>query len=238
MDIFDCHYHIEENQEEYDLDVVGRNVIFNFILDYNNHKHKLKDTDSLTLVLDCFEKNNREFVLEEFNSGRVNAVKINSRDQGFPKEVYPQIFSTLEKIPAHLPIIYDAFYFSHILEHQPSLKHLIDLCVQFPDRKFIVAHSGGYEVLKYFFHLRTLPNVYYDLSLSLLYLNDSSCFLDLVKLIKYTDKSKIMFGTDYFWAPAKAQKDIFDSIIENLKISDFDAKKMYCTNAKELFLRE
>ena len=58
MEIFDCHYHIEENEDNYDIDVIGRNVIFNFIDDYNKHKYKLKNSDSVTLILDCFEKKN------------------------------------------------------------------------------------------------------------------------------------------------------------------------------------
>lgn len=210
-------------------------MIFNFIDDYNKHKSKLKKTDSVSLVLDCFEKKNKEFVLKEFQSGNIDAVKINSRDQGFTQEAYPVLFSTLKEIPKHLPIIYDAFYFSHKLENQPSLKYLINLCLNFPERKIIVAHSGGYEVLKYFFHLRTLPNIYYDLSLSLLYLYDSSCYLDLIKLIKYTDKSRILFGTDFYWAPAKSQKIIFDEISKKLNLNKIDIQKIYSENSLDLF---
>ena len=122
--------------------------------------------------------------------------------------------------------------------YQPSLQSIINIAQEFPDKKIIVAHSGGHKVLEYFFHLRTLENVYYDLSFSLQYLSDTSCFLDLIKLIKYTNKNKIMFGSDHHWASAKFQFDVLNGIFEKLQLNQEEKQKIVFDNSQEVFFGE
>ena len=109
------------------------------------------------------------------------------------------------------------------------------LARQHRDRPFVIAHCGGYEILKYFFHLRPLPNIYYDLSFSLQYLRDSSLYTDLVKLIKYTDKSKVMFGSDYPLADPNLQLEILLGVFDELKLSTQEREKILFRNAESLF---
>ena len=237
MKIFDCHCHIEEGFLSYDLDnVVSRNIIFNSIVDYEKFIADVPKGDAVSLVFDY--KNKLDYVLDKVNTNKIQALKIIARDQKLTKSDYPVLIDKLRLVKKSIPIIIDAFYYDHHLIYQPSLPSIIEIAKQFPDKKIIIAHSGGHKILDYFFHLRTLENVYYDLSFSLQYLSDTSCFLDLIKLIKYTDKNKIMFGTDHHWAYCKIQFDVLNEIFDKLNLSQADKQKILYDNAAEVFFSE
>jgi predicted TIM-barrel fold metal-dependent hydrolase len=234
MKIFDCHCHIEKGLENYDLlGVSHRNIIFNSITDYKDHIGKVSAEDTVSLVFDF--KYNFQFVNDTIKAGKIDALKIISRDQKLSEEDYPELIAKLEEVGERLPIIIDAFYYGHNLKYQPSLSSIIDIASHFPNRKIIVAHSGGHKVLDYFFHLRTLKNIYYDLSFSLQYLSDSSCYIDFVKLIKYSDRTKILYGSDYNWASPKLQFEVLEGIFQKLNFSDSDKELIYFYNSFNLF---
>jgi hypothetical protein len=234
MKIFDCHLHIEEGLLNYNLDnVAKRNVIFNSIDSYEKHVARVPKSDSISLIFDY--KNNLDYVLDKIDANQINALKIHSREQELMQSDYPKLIDKLRLVKKNIPIIIDAFYYDHHLENRPSLSSIIDIAQEFPKRKIIVAHSGGHKILDYFFHLRTLDNIYYDLSLSLQYLSDSSCFLDLIKLIKYTNKNKILFGTDYHWADAKFQFEVLISIFDKLNLNQKEKQQILYDNSEALF---
>jgi len=232
--IFDAHTHIEKSFNEYDLvGVKHKNVIFNTIKSYVKNKELVSCDDTISLILDV-EK--FSFVFKEIENGKINGIKIHSREQKLNNSEYDKIFIFLSKIPDNIPVIYDAFYFGDNIEFQPSLSKLISLAKGFPEKNFIVAHSGGHKILEYFFHLRQLKNIYFELSFSLQYLFDSSCFLDLKKLIKYTPANKLIFGTDYYWASPSFQWEVLENIFFDLKLSVSDQNLIVYDNAKRLFL--
>ena len=187
MKLFDCHVHVEKGLDKYDLEPDYKNIIFNTIESYSTHfEQYVSEKHFFSLIYDF--KGQIDFVLEQIEQKKVQALKIHSRFQEISDDEHHTLINHLGETKVNLPIIYDAFYFGKGYQYQPNLFRLIDMLEAFPDRKFIVAHSGGYEIIKYFFHLREFSNVYYDLSLSLQYLHDSSQFADLKKLIRYTDK--------------------------------------------------
>jgi hypothetical protein len=234
MKIFDCHCHIEKGLLNYNLEkVVRRNIIFNSIEYYEKYISDVPKGDAVSLVFDY--KNNLDYVLDKVNNNQIQALKIIARDQKLTAADYPVLIDKLRLVKINIPIIIDAFYYDHHLMCQPSLQSIIDIAQQFPDKKIVVAHSGGHKILDYFFHLRTLDNVYYDLSFSLQYLSDTSCFLDLIKLIKYTNKNKILFGTDYHWASTQFQFDILIDIFEKLKLNQDEKNKILHDNSLEVF---
>ena len=149
MNIFDCHLHIEKGLEDYDLEVASGNVIYNSIDSYKENYAKANGFHK-SLILDY--KNNFEFCLNEGQEKRIVAFKIHSRIQKIREIDYPSLAVSISCDNKNLPIIYDAFYFGRELQFQPSLAGLIHLIESHPNRNFIVAHAGGYEILKYFFH--------------------------------------------------------------------------------------
>ncbi|MBL7810765.1 MAG: amidohydrolase family protein [Bacteroidetes bacterium] len=234
MRIFDCHFHVEENPEGYTLaNVKAKNVIFNYVENYRNHAPKLSPDCCCSLILDL--KGEFPFVLKEINEGRVKALKIHSVIQQLPQLCSSVLLRKLEEVNPEIPVIYDAFYYGPDYQYRPCLQTLIDLCVAQPERKFIVAHSGGTRLLEYFFHLRPLKNVFYDLSLSLQYLSDTSVWPDLIKLMKYTDKCRIMFGTDYYFHDPEVQLRNILEVMKNLSYTDSDIDKVLYSNASEIF---
>jgi hypothetical protein len=236
MKVFDCHTHIENGFSGYTLqDVVSRNVIFNSVASYREHIRTVAGSDCTSLIFDC--RNNVDFVVGEANKGKISALKIHSRIQELTTNDYPLISEKLSLTPATLPVIVDAFYYGDALEFNPSLSAIIMLAKQHSGRPFVIAHCGGYEILKYFFHLRPLHNIYYDLSFSLQYLRDSSLFTDLIKLIRYTDKKKIMWGSDYYLASPEVQLKILLDIFDDLKLGADDRERILYGNAELLFLK-
>ncbi len=221
MSIFDCHIHVQEGLENYNMDMNNGNVIFNSISDYTNFNTQYTALYH-SLIFDTSVE--LQFYNDLIINKKIQAIKIHSRLQKISVDKYSGLISTLQKLDSNIPIIYDAFYFGSDLKYQPSLSGLIKLIKAFPKRKFIIAHAGGYEVLKYFFHLREFKNVGFDLSFSLQYLHDTSLSQDLMKLLKYTENHKIFYGSDYPYANPKLQFEnlyfYFDKLNFNSKSID------------------
>jgi len=225
--MFDCHIHVETGLEKYDAELTSGNIIFNSIESYEQHaslypnfKHSL--IFDINKDLSCFKN------LIENN--KIVCLKIHSRIQHIAEKDYPLLTEKLKELGSNIPIIYDAFYYGEDIEFQPNLVELIKLIKTFPNRKFIIAHAGGYEILKYYFHLRTFPNVGYDLSLSLQYLEDSSCRQDLIKLIKFTPKERLFLGTDYPFASPSNQVNVLNKIIQELNLTEEEKEGIFTSN--------
>lgn len=233
MKIFDCHTHIERGFNDYSLpNVANKNIVFDSIDSYRKNRHLVNSTDVVSLIIDLDQI---DYVRQEVENGLVNAIVIHARDQKLNCDDYAFLLKSLALFPDQLPVLIDSFYYGEDINHQPSLEMIIEFAKKYPKKKFVIEHSGGYEVLRYFFHLRPLNNIYYDLSFSLQYLYDSSCFLDIKKLIKYTDKTKIMYGSDYFWASPSLQLEILQSIFCDLDICIDDQKLILYHNASNVF---
>lgn len=232
--IFDSHMHIEEGLSKYDLkNVQAYNVIFNTIESYKQNRKGVPANSCLTLIFDFC--NNYDFVLNEIKKKNINALKIHSRLQKIKNADYDLICDQLHQVKNDIPLIIDAFYFGNEMEFQPSLEAIIMFAKKNQARKIVVAHAGGYQILKYFFHLRDLKNIYYDLSVFLQYLTDSSCRKDLLKLIKFTDKSRILYGSDFPFASPKYQFNELMNVIEELGLSNSDKEKIFYNNSASLF---
>ncbi|MES2963867.1 MAG: amidohydrolase family protein, partial [Bdellovibrionota bacterium] len=87
----------------------------------------------------------------------------------------------------------------------------------------------------YYVHLRKLENVHHDLSLCLQYYEDSSLLMDFKKLIKWTDKKKMMFGSDFPDFSPKKQYELLMKICDELKLSVEDREAISFKNARDLY---
>lgn len=214
--VFDCHLHVEHGLGDYDIPLRGANVIFNSFEDYEKYKAEYCNYYHTLIFSPHVEP---EFYKNLIDKKEIVALKIHSRLQDIRSEDYPSLITALKKVDRQIPLIYDAFYYGAELSVQPSLEGFIRLVNAFPGRKFIVAHAGGYEVLKYFFHLKQYQQVGFDLSLSLQYLEDSSCRADLVKMIKFIPNERLFFGTDFPEASPLRQLEIILEIAQELQLS-------------------
>jgi predicted TIM-barrel fold metal-dependent hydrolase len=237
MKIFDCHYHFKStdslSDEHYGSDDY-RNVIINYVDEYKVVISSLPlARTTISLIFDY--RDNFDYVKSQIVSGKLSALKIHSRTQKIAASDYDELLDKLHQTNTKLPIIVDAFYYGQDLEFQPNLGAIIRIAKEFPENKIIVAHCGGYEILKYFFHLRKLDNIFWDLSFSLQYLQDSSCFTDLKKLIKFTAKDRIMYGSDCPWAEPRFQVDVLKSVIHELALTPAESDQIFFKNAFHVF---
>lgn len=228
---FDCHLHVEKGLEAYPFQELKANVIFNSLESYKRH-HALYPQFYHSLIFDF--KNNKEEVLGIASSGKIRAFKVHSRIQQLTENDLEALVLAYQELKHPLPIIYDAFYYGSALEHQPSLSFLIKLHQALPNTRFIIAHAGGYELLKYFFHLRGLNRVGFDLSLSLQYLQDSSVAADLKKLIRFTPASRLFWGSDFPSADPQMQWDVLQGYFNDLQVSEQDRHSI-CQTSWERF---
>lgn len=238
MKVFDCHIHVEKGLDNYNIGSERKNIIFNSIDSYQANAAKFcsNPDNSLSLIFDY--KQNFNFILNEVNNNKVNALKVHSRIQQLDPNDYEDLIKALQKIDIDIPVIIDAFYTGTPLAHQPNLEKIIEIITRLPKKKFIIAHSGGHKLLDYFFHLRGFQNVIYDLSFSLQYLYDSSVFMDLKKLIKFTDKKRIMFGSDYPFADPAMQLEILNNLLSELNINDEVKEDIFYNNALMYFFHD
>lgn len=225
--LFDCHLHVHKGLEAYHLELANANVIYNdvnaFKEDENRYEQYVK-----SLIFDY--KNHYDYVAEQVHSKKVVALKIHSRIQRITSGDYEEINGFLQKLNSNVPIIYDAFYYGSEMSFQPSLEGLIYLAKQYPGRPFVVAHSGGYKVLEYFFHLRDLKNIGFDLSFSLQYLKDSSAESDLMKLLKFTPAEKLFFGSDFPLADPVIQKETLLDLLTKLNFTSTQIEGIFTSN--------
>ncbi len=233
MNIFDCHFHIETGFDDYNIDVAGRNVIFNSFDSYYKFKGQVSDADSTTLIFDY--RNHFEDIMELLEMKKINALKIHNRLQKIGAADYPVLLEQLDEAKPEVPIIIDAFYFGDDLEFQPNLGNIIAIAKRLPDVPIVVAHCGGIEILKYFYHLKSLSNIYFDLSFSLAYLRNSSVYTDYKNLVKYGNPARILFGTDYPYVSPAEQLDSFMGIAKDMSVPAATIEKMLFTNAHQLF---
>jgi predicted TIM-barrel fold metal-dependent hydrolase len=229
--IYDCHAHFGFFEKK-GIEPDRSNIMFNSVEDYKKHRHLVSDADSTTLIFDIWKEKN--FVTGELDNRRVDAIKLIPRDQSLDESKFKDALYALDSVRSDVPIFYDSFRHGHDLRFQPCLRHVIDLAMRFPDRKIIVTHAGGHQLLDYFIHLRTLPNIYYDISLVLQYFYDSSVFLDIKKLIQHTSAEKLIFGSDYPWTSLRTQFEIFIGLARELKLDDTSIAAILHDNSIEI----
>lgn len=243
MKVFDAHVHIEKGIDsysvvglnDYDAIVSGKNYICNSFSLLQAYQEVTSSKDTLTLIFDFRNEANLIYTQKLINEKKVAALKVHSRIQKIEASEYDLLISKLVDIDDRIPIVLDAWYYGSEYDYIPSLKYNLKIVKSFPRKQFIIAHSGSYKILEYFFHFRDLPNVYYELSASLQYLYDSSVSVDLKKLIKWTPANKILFGSDYPYGSPLLQIKILNEIIEELVISPNEAEQIFYGNAKRIY---
>lgn len=234
MRIFDAHYHLDKGEENYNIEADRRNYIFNYIEQYRLHSSNIDQKHPRSLLFDFSDEFN--FVKQEVKSGRIQGLKIHSRLQKLHDEDYEKLFDAYSEVSDHkLPTILDAFYFGDDLSVQPNLNRIAQMVKLFPDNTFIIAHSGGIRVLEYFLHLKNLPNVVFELSLSLSYLKYASVHRDFSVLLRFGDRNRIIFGTDFPYVDAGDQLNVFLYLAHELGIREADMDKILFANAERVF---
>lgn len=243
--IFDSHVHIERGLREkktvawsdYDLEVDGKNLICNFPELLDDYRRHVGPYDSLSFIFGFRERADLEKVGVLLASGVIQALKVHSRIQRITRDEYGQVEASLREVSADVPVILDAWYYGSDLAWNPSLEGIIEIIRSQPERRFLIAHAGGYRIIEFFYHTRELENVSYDLSLSTQYLADSSLFTDLKKFLRWIPTERILFGSDYPYASPRFQYEALTGLFDDLGWSADKRELVLSENAKNLFAK-
>lgn len=123
------------------------------------------------------------------------SVKIHPRLTGIVKNDFEQIADCISLIDFDTVIV-DNWIYGPRIENHIGTELCVYLAEFFPDKKIVMAHSGGVRLLETMLVTRPVKNIYYDLAETCQYFNNTSVYMDVVHFLKYT-KDRIMFGSDY-----------------------------------------
>lgn len=119
-------------------------------------------------------------------------------------------------------VIVDAFGYGHSIKNHIGIELAIEIASAYPDKKVIIAHSGGERLLECFLYTRDLSNIYYDISLTCTYLKGTHVEQDLIHMMKY-NSSKIVFGSDY---PDFTPEEALNSILDMCNMADLNEEQV------------
>jgi len=96
-----------------------------------------------------------------------------------------------------LPVLIDAFPDGDWLLDGFSPLAFAKLARECPGTRIIIAHLGGHHCIDLMMLAKRIPNIWFDLSYSLLYYAGSSVVADLMYCCKSLRYSRVFYGSDY-----------------------------------------
>ena len=121
---------------------------------------------------------------------------------------------------------------SHTGHFIDAAAFFFNLAKQFPTTNFIVAHGGGFDLLRVIETCKALPNIYFDLSYTICRYQETAIDAEIRWLCSKYDR-RILWGSDFpEVSPVEALKRI-NLLTENLH---FDKRENICgNNIKQLY---
>ena len=134
-----------------------------------------------------------------------------------------------------IPVLIDAFPDGTHLMQGFDPTHYSTLAKNCPNTRIIWAHMGGHHVIDFMMLAKRLPNVYMDMSYSLLYYRTSSVIVDMIYAMRSMKFNRIFYGSDY--PDRSLQSSLIDSIAElrNNNVTDAQLQKLIYSNAVNFF---
>lgn len=133
-----------------------------------------------------------------------------------------------------LPVVVDAFPDgSWLLDgfDPRAFGRLGQLC---PSARVVVAHFGGHHCIDVMMIAKRVPNLWIDLSYSLLYYRTSSVIADLVYACRSLRFERVMYGSDHPDRPVKDTLEASLEVLDEHGVRGDDLDRLMYTNAKEL----
>lgn len=186
-------------------------------------------------ILDIHESNSLDFFEKCVQNEIVPAVKLHPRLSKITKSDFRNILITLEQIE-YENIIIDNFIYGPNIENHIGTELAIYLSQNLKNRKIVLAHSGGCDILKTLLLTRPLNNIYYDYSLTCNYLYNTSVRADMLNGMEYWT-NRIMFGTDYPDFDFGESISKMEQMCKEANLSELQKRKIFYDNAMNLYRR-
>ena len=252
MKLIDAHMHFPMHlHSPFDAFVhqVKEASLSGFVLILNTKDEKLlfdKYRDKLNALcipysLVCLIKPGDSSDMQNFHklseNGITSYIKLHPRVSDIRSEHFELTAETIEKCSADAVVV-DCFVYGHKKENHIGIELAVYLADKFPNRKLVLAHSGGIDILKASLYTGLLKdNTFFDLSFTCNYLAGSSVQQDMVHFLKH-NFSRIMFGSDY---PAFMSKDANEITMELMKQADLTQEQQEAVlykNARKIYWHE
>ncbi len=135
----------------------------------------------------------------------------------------------------NIPVLIDAFPDgTHLMQGFSPVKYAM-LARECPGTNFIWAHMGGHYVLDFMMLAKRLPNVWMDLSYSLLYYQNSAVTDNLVYAMRSMKFEHIFYGSDYPDRPIAESLNSSVKILQEKGVGDDELNKIMSKNAVNFF---
>lgn len=123
-----------------------------------------------------------------------------------------------------IPVLIDAFPDGTNLMKGFNPLQYANLAQQCPQTRIIWAHMGGHFVLDFMMLAKRLPNVYMDMSYSLLYYRGSAVPENMVYAMRSMRFDRIFYGSDY---PDRPLGESLDLSLDVLRMNGVDEENLY-----------
>lgn len=119
------------------------------------------------------------------------------------------------------------------LENTPdAFGRLADKC---PETKILMAHAGGHKIIDSMMVMKSCPNLFLDISFTLLYYRACPRVMQDIKYVLESSKGKkILWGTDYPDRPYRETVRLAMAELKKMKLSPRIKKEILEENHKEL----
>lgn len=208
MRFFDCHMHIpvrESAPVEKLLCEVDRSGMSGFVLILNTEVEKrifIRNYSKFepynfrvakTLNLNLTEHTAEDDAVDELDLQYY--VKLHPRLNNITRGDFAMVHKLLAKERC-TTVIVDDWKFGPRLDNHIGTELALYLAHMFPEKQFVIAHSGGYKLIETMLLTRPVKNIFYDLSLTQTYFTGCSLDLDVDYFMKWTVE-RVVFGSDY-----------------------------------------
>jgi predicted TIM-barrel fold metal-dependent hydrolase len=135
----------------------------------------------------------------------------------------------------HIPVLIDAFPDGDWIQQGFSAPDFAAVAQACPKSRIIVGHMGGHKVLDFLMLAKRYPNLFFDLSYSLLYYRGSSVPQDIVYAIRSLKGQRIFYGSDYPDRPLDQTLRESVSVFKSCGLPPEWMRQVLFGNAKEFF---
>lgn len=163
-------------------------------------------------------------------------LKLHPRLQRFDVDAESTVRLTQTAGSLGIPVLVDAFPDGDALLSGFHPRRFFDLAIRCPETRIILAHFGGHHVIDFMMTAKRVPNVYFDISYSLLYYRTSAVIQNILYSMSSMRYNRIFYGSDY---PDRSISESLSSSLQILNegIPDSNARhQILYQNAKDFFL--
>lgn len=162
-------------------------------------------------------------------------LKLHPRLQEFPVDGEATVRLVRFAGELGIPVLIDAFPDgTHLMQGFDALRYAA-LARECPGTRIIWAHMGGHHVLDFMMLAKRLPNVFMDMSYSLLYFRGSAVPMNMVYAMRSMRFERIFYGSDYPDRPLGESLQASLEVLRTHGVGEADLGKLLAGNACRFF---